>query len=146
MPAGLTIKQAPRKSETPPWTTPSTGTPAIKPTFGSRVSSGPAARWAEERTLTRSAARQISDSSINFGETVRNYRLTDWNWFIADDWKVSPSLTLNPRTGRRERQPERGIVGDQVGVPQPGIVILGRVTGDVGIFVENKDFASFTLA
>ena len=40
-------------------------------------------------------ARQISDSSINFGETVRNYRLTDWNWFIADDWKVSPSLTLN---------------------------------------------------
>jgi len=40
-------------------------------------------------------ARQISDSSLNFGQTVRQYRLTDWNWFIADDWKVSPSLTLN---------------------------------------------------
>lgn len=40
-------------------------------------------------------ARQISDSSINFGETVRNYRLTDWNWFIADDWKVSQDLTLS---------------------------------------------------
>jgi hypothetical protein len=43
----------------------------------------------------RNRARQISDSSLNYGETVRNYRLTDWNWFIADDWKVSPSLTLN---------------------------------------------------
>jgi hypothetical protein len=40
-------------------------------------------------------ARQISDTSTNFGETLREYRLTDWNWFIADDWKVSPSLTLN---------------------------------------------------
>jgi hypothetical protein len=43
----------------------------------------------------RLRARQISDTSTNFGETLREYRLTDWNWFIADDWKVSPSLTLN---------------------------------------------------
>jgi hypothetical protein len=40
-------------------------------------------------------ARQISDSSNSYGETVRAYRLTDWNWFIADDWKISPRLTLN---------------------------------------------------
>jgi hypothetical protein len=40
-------------------------------------------------------ARQISDSSLNFGQTQRQYRLTDWNWFIADDWKVTPRLTVN---------------------------------------------------
>ena len=34
-------------------------------------------------------ARQISDTGLNVGSTVRNYRLTDWSWFIADDWKVS---------------------------------------------------------
>src|SRR5262245_2071946 len=40
-------------------------------------------------------ARQISDSSLNFGETVRGYRMTDWSWFVADDWKITPRLTFN---------------------------------------------------
>ncbi len=43
----------------------------------------------------RNRARQIADSSLNYGETVRNFRMTDWSWFIADDWKVSPNLTVN---------------------------------------------------
>lgn len=43
----------------------------------------------------RNRSRQISDSSLNYGETVRGYRLTDWNWFIADDWKITRKLTLN---------------------------------------------------
>ena len=40
-------------------------------------------------------ARQIGDSSLNYGETERGYRMTDWGWFVADDWKVTPSLTVN---------------------------------------------------
>jgi Carboxypeptidase regulatory-like domain len=40
-------------------------------------------------------ARQISDSSLNYGETVRGYRMTDWSWFVADDWKITPRLTFN---------------------------------------------------
>jgi hypothetical protein len=40
-------------------------------------------------------ARQISDTSLNYGETVRNFRMADYNWFVADDWKVTPTLTLN---------------------------------------------------
>jgi hypothetical protein len=43
----------------------------------------------------RNRARQIGDTAITYGETVRRYRMTDWNWFIADDWKVTPDLTLN---------------------------------------------------
>jgi hypothetical protein len=43
----------------------------------------------------RNRARQISDSALLYGETKRAYRMNDWNWFIADDWKVSPRLTLN---------------------------------------------------
>ena len=43
----------------------------------------------------RNRARQISDTGLNVGSTVRNYRMTDWSWFLADDWKVTSSLTLN---------------------------------------------------
>ena len=43
----------------------------------------------------RNRARQISDTGLNVGSTVRNYRMTDWSWFIADDWRVSSDLTLN---------------------------------------------------
>jgi hypothetical protein len=43
----------------------------------------------------RNRARQIGDTALTYGETVRHYRMTDWNWFIADDWKVSSKLTLN---------------------------------------------------
>jgi hypothetical protein len=40
-------------------------------------------------------ARQISDSSLNYGETARNYRMNDVNAFIAEDWKITSNLTLN---------------------------------------------------
>ncbi len=40
-------------------------------------------------------ARQISDTSINYGETARAYRMHDLNAFIAEDWKIAPDLTLN---------------------------------------------------
>jgi hypothetical protein len=40
-------------------------------------------------------ARQISDSSITFGETNRSYRMNDVNAFIAEDWKLTSDLTLN---------------------------------------------------
>ncbi len=40
-------------------------------------------------------ARQISDSSLNYGETERAYRMTDVNAFIAEDWKLTSNLTLN---------------------------------------------------
>ena len=43
----------------------------------------------------RNRARQISDTGLNVGSTVRNYRLTDWSWFVADDWKISQNLTIN---------------------------------------------------
>ena len=32
---------------------------------------------------------------ITYGETARNYRMTDVNAFIAEDWRISPNLTLN---------------------------------------------------
>jgi hypothetical protein len=37
----------------------------------------------------RNRARQISDSSLTFGETVRNYRMTDVNAFFAEDWRIT---------------------------------------------------------
>lgn len=40
-------------------------------------------------------ARQITDSSLNYGETARNYRMTDVNAFLAEDWRISSNLTLN---------------------------------------------------
>jgi hypothetical protein len=59
------------------------------------------ARWFDFLTVgyrdpaDRNRARQISDTALLYGETERAYRMNDWNWFIADDWKVSPKLTLN---------------------------------------------------
>jgi len=43
----------------------------------------------------RNRVRQISDTGLNVGSTVRNYRLTDWSWFVADDWKLAQNLTIN---------------------------------------------------
>jgi hypothetical protein len=43
----------------------------------------------------RNRARQIEDTSLNYGETVRGYRMSDWSWFVANDWKVTPNLTVN---------------------------------------------------
>ena len=43
----------------------------------------------------RNRARQIGDTILNYGETIRGYRMSDFNAFFADDWKVSSTLTLN---------------------------------------------------
>jgi hypothetical protein len=43
----------------------------------------------------RNRARQISDTALNWGETIRGYRMSDASLFLADDWKVTPNLTLN---------------------------------------------------
>jgi hypothetical protein len=45
--------------------------------------------------LDRNRARQINDTILNYGETIRGYRMSDYNAFFADDWKVTPTLTLN---------------------------------------------------
>ena len=45
--------------------------------------------------VDRNRARQIADTGLNRGSTVRNYRMTDWSWFLADDWKLTSNLTLN---------------------------------------------------
>lgn len=42
----------------------------------------------------RGRARQL-DMSLNYGETRREFRMSDWSGFVADDWKVRPNLTLN---------------------------------------------------
>ena len=39
-------------------------------------------------------ARQV-DMSLNYGETVRDFRMSDWSLFVSDDWRVTPNLTLN---------------------------------------------------
>lgn len=38
---------------------------------------------------------QIAGISLNYGETSRAFRMTDYSVFIADDWQVRPGLTLN---------------------------------------------------
>jgi hypothetical protein len=43
----------------------------------------------------RNRARQFNDIIINYGETIRGYRMSDFNAFVADDWKVSSNLTFN---------------------------------------------------
>jgi len=36
-----------------------------------------------------------TEADTQFGITDKRFRMTDLSWFIADDWKVSRSLTLN---------------------------------------------------
>ena len=43
----------------------------------------------------KNRARQIANTAVNYGETIRGYRMADSSFFIADDWKVSRKLTLN---------------------------------------------------
>lgn len=39
-------------------------------------------------------SRQL-DISLNYGETERDFRMWDWSWFVADDWRVTRNLTFN---------------------------------------------------
>jgi hypothetical protein len=73
-------------------------------------------------------AEQIDEASISYGETERDFRMTDISFFVADDWKVSPRLTLN-----------LGVRYDYFGWPteKNGLIAnydLGRVTstGQIG--------------
>jgi hypothetical protein len=43
----------------------------------------------------RNRARQINDIILNYGQTIRGYRMSDANLFLAHDWKVTPNFTLN---------------------------------------------------
>ena len=87
-------------------------------------------------------ARQISDSALSYGETLRSYRMTDWSWFVADDWRVSSRLTLNV-----------GLRHDYFGFPSeknglftifdyPAALASGNIQ-DGFIFPSNFDPASF---
>lgn len=44
---------------------------------------------------SKGRARQIEDVSINYGETTRGFRMSDYSLFVADDWKVRPNLAFN---------------------------------------------------
>jgi hypothetical protein len=39
--------------------------------------------------------RQINDIILNYGQTIRGYRMSDFNGFLADDWKIARNFTLN---------------------------------------------------
>ena len=43
----------------------------------------------------KNRARQMNDIILNYGQTIRGYRMSDYNAFLADDWKVGPNLTFN---------------------------------------------------
>ena len=55
--------------------------------------------WAKFLTVgmkdKKGRTRQFDDISLNYGETIRGYRFSDTSFFVADDWKVTSSLTLN---------------------------------------------------
>ena len=53
-----------------------------------------------DRRLCKSGRSQSRTADCGYrvsivGSTVRNYRMTDWSWFLADDWKLTSNLTLN---------------------------------------------------
>jgi hypothetical protein len=81
-------------------------------------------------------ARQISDSSLNYGETVRGYRMSDWNWFLADDWKVSPRLTLNAGIRHEVFGFPYEVNGLLVSYDYPAALATGRVQ-DGFVFASN---------
>jgi hypothetical protein len=83
-------------------------------------------------------ARQISDSSLNYGETVRGYRMSDWSWFIADDWKVSPRLTLNLGLRHEVFGFPSEVNGLLVSYDYPAALATGRVQ-DGFVFASNFD-------
>ena len=81
-------------------------------------------------------ARQISDTSLNYGETIRGYRMTDWNWFVADDWKITPRLTLNLGVRHEVFGYPYEVNGFLVSYDYPAALATGRVQ-DGFVFASN---------
>ena len=96
--------------------------------------------WATGPCRRRSRA-QICDTALNYGETVRGYRMTDWSWFVADDWKVSLEADVEPRRSTRlfrfSFREERAVHGLRLS----GGAASGRLQ-DGFIFPSNFDSAS----
>ena len=90
---------------------------------------------------SKGRARQIRSTQLTYGQSVRKFRMNDWSVFLADDWKVSPRLTLNI-----------GVRYDHFGFPYEANGFLSTFdlaaaleSGDLGdgfIFASNFDEAS----
>jgi hypothetical protein len=51
--------------------------------------------WRNFLTVGSGDGEQIDEVAYNYGETARAFRINDMSLFVADDWKITPRLTLN---------------------------------------------------
>lgn len=92
--------------------------------------------WGNFLTLGSGDGEQIDEVSLNYGETSRAFRINDLSLFLADDWKVTPRLTLN-----------FGLRWDYFGWPweknglisnyDPEVIASGRPLSDGYVFASN---------
>lgn len=49
----------------------------------------------KQQSFTQLLLGLATEADTQFGVTSKQFRMVDASWFIADDWKLSPGLTLN---------------------------------------------------
>lgn len=49
----------------------------------------------KQRGFTSLLRGVTTEGDTQFGTTIKQFRMTDLSWFVADDWKISNKLTVN---------------------------------------------------